>query len=131
MVIAGRAQIALEDPELGGSTRRALGQIMRATPGPVDLTAEIEESMELLRALVGSLIRIELIVGRDLPHVRGEAGQFRSVLMNLAVNARDAMPAGGVFRLEAGDLLMRLERLATQFPWSNEDARAAWAVSQS
>ena len=46
--------------------------------------------MELLRALVGSQIRIEVVVGRDLPPVRGEAGQFRRVLMNLAVNARDA-----------------------------------------
>ncbi|MCC7156988.1 MAG: PAS domain S-box protein [Bryobacterales bacterium] len=70
----------------------------------VDLNALILESLEMLRHLAGDQVRIVLQLGRRLPRVAGDAGQFHQVLMNLVANARDAMPAGGAISIETSDI---------------------------
>jgi len=58
----------------------------------VDVLAELSN---LLRRLIGSGITLNMVHGRDLPPVLVDQGQLEQVIINLVVNARDAMPQGG------------------------------------
>src|SRR5437588_6007946 len=49
----------------------------------------------LLRRLIGEKVKLDLVHGRDLWRVKVDVSQFEQVIVNLAVNARDAMPDGG------------------------------------
>lgn len=64
-----------------------------------DLNTLVANTATLLERVLGGLIRIELDLASDLPPILGEPVQLEQVLMNLAVNARDAMPEGGRLRL--------------------------------
>ena len=61
----------------------------------LDLTDVLAELVNLVRRLIGEHIELELIHGRDLGPVMVDQGQFEQVIINLAVNARDAMPDVG------------------------------------
>ena len=65
------------------------------TPKVVDVDARIEESLEMLRRMIGENITISHEAQALANHVRVDPGQFGQVITNLAVNARDAMPFGG------------------------------------
>jgi PAS domain S-box-containing protein len=69
---------------------------------PLDLNHEVEMVQRLLERTIPKMIRIELHLSRDLGIINGDPVQIEQVMMNLAVNARDAMPDGGrlVFRTE-------------------------------
>jgi two-component system cell cycle sensor histidine kinase/response regulator CckA len=56
--------------------------------------------MPLLRTLAGGSIRLEVRLGAELPPFRGDASQLEHMLLNLAVNAKDAMPQGGTMTVE-------------------------------
>jgi two-component system cell cycle sensor histidine kinase/response regulator CckA len=62
--------------------------------------ALIESVAALFRPLLGDAIRLELALPADIGRIRVDVGQFEQLLMNLAVNARDAMPDGGTLRIE-------------------------------
>lgn len=62
----------------------------------VDLNEVMRDTVRLLDRVLGEHIRIETSLATDLPAVRGEPGLLHQVVMNLAVNAKDAMPHGGV-----------------------------------
>ncbi len=64
-------------------------------PRPLDLNSLIEESGEMFRALLGEEIELTSEPGQPLGMVMADPGQMHRVLMNLLVNARDAMPNGG------------------------------------
>ncbi|MBB3590479.1 PAS domain S-box-containing protein [Rhizobium sp. BK529] len=66
---------------------------------PVDLRALVLGMTDLLKRSVGSTIMIETTVPDDLPLVSADANQVELALLNLAVNARDAMPDGGTIRI--------------------------------
>jgi two-component system cell cycle sensor histidine kinase/response regulator CckA len=69
-------------------------------PQPVNLNQMIRDSEELLRRLIGEDIELAINLAEDLGTVRADPPLFSQVLLNLAVNARDAMPTGGQLRLE-------------------------------
>jgi len=64
-------------------------------PRLFDVTDALAELSNLLRRLLGETIELSITHGRDLGLVRVDPGQFDQVIINLAVNARDAMPGGG------------------------------------
>lgn len=66
---------------------------------PLNLNREVEQVVKLLSRTVPKMIAIELELDPDLPNVHADQTQLEQVLMNLAVNACDAMPEGGKLRI--------------------------------
>ncbi|HSE06782.1 MAG TPA: response regulator, partial [Methylomirabilota bacterium] len=66
----------------------------------LDLNTTVEEISAMLRRLIGEDIDLLLTLGPDAGRVNADPGQLEQVLMNLAVNARDAMPSGGTLGVE-------------------------------
>ncbi|HEX9449264.1 MAG TPA: ATP-binding protein, partial [Dongiaceae bacterium] len=78
-------------------------------PRVLSITDVLAELSHLLRRLIGENIELNMIHGRDLKPVRVDQGQLEQVIINLAVNARDAMPDGG-------ELTIRTENVTTGEP---------------
>jgi two-component system cell cycle sensor histidine kinase/response regulator CckA len=84
-------------------------------PQVLDLGDALSDLTMLLRRLIGEKVKLELVHGRDLWPVKVDVSQFEQVIVNLAVNARDAMPDGGkltvrtanVTAAEAADLAQK------------------------
>ena len=68
-------------------------------PRVLDVTDVLVEVSHLLRRLIGESIELEVAHGRDLGLVKVDQGQLEQVVINLALNARDAMPDGGRLRI--------------------------------
>lgn len=75
-------------------------------PEVLDLPDTLGELAHLLNRLVGERVRLRMRHAPDLPPVRADKRQLEQVVMNLVVNARDAMPAGGEIRLETERLVL-------------------------
>ncbi len=71
-------------------------------PKVLNITDVIAELSNLLRRLIGSNIQLDVQHGRDIGLVRVDQGQLEQVIINLVVNARDAMTDGGRLSIEAG-----------------------------
>jgi CheY-like chemotaxis protein len=67
---------------------------------PVNLNDIVAEVVKMLRRVIGEDIRVESALDSSLGTVLADPGQLHQVIMNLAVNARDAMPAGGMLLIE-------------------------------
>ncbi|WP_207540949.1 PAS domain-containing protein [Sabulicella rubraurantiaca] len=70
-------------------------------PTPVDLRAVVEGMAALISSTLGPQIDVRVELGPDLPPVTADQNQLEMALLNLAVNARDAMPNGGMLTIEA------------------------------
>jgi PAS domain S-box-containing protein len=73
-------------------------------PSLLDLNAIVSEAGRMLRRLIGENIVLSTELAADLPAVRADRGQIEQVLLNLVVNARDAMPRGGALRIETAQV---------------------------
>lgn len=73
----------------------------------LDLTDVLADLRMLLARLVGKDIELKIDHGRDLWPVKADLGQFEQVAVNLAVNARDAMPEGGEITLRTRNVSMQ------------------------
>ena len=85
----------------GGLTRQILAFARKQVSDPVDLdlNATISGATKLLERLIGEHIAVKLSLAPGLPRVHADPRQLEQVLMNLAVNARDAMAAGGTLAI--------------------------------
>jgi two-component system cell cycle sensor histidine kinase/response regulator CckA len=121
-VINGYADIALSklapDHPAAGSVQEVLKAGMTAAelvqhllafshqqiiePGSLDINHLIESMSKMLRRLIGEHIRLDFIPSDEVGSIFADASQMRQVLMNLCVNARDAMPDGGTITIETG-----------------------------
>ncbi len=97
---------ALQGAQRGASlTQRLLAFARRQDlqVGPVNLAALVTEMEDLLKRSVGSMVSVEIAAPQHLPPVSADGNQIELALLNLVVNARDAMPDGGTIRVELTD----------------------------
>ncbi|HKW51965.1 MAG TPA: ATP-binding protein [Candidatus Eisenbacteria bacterium] len=73
-------------------------------PRLVDLNAIVSEMGKMLRRLIGESIDLVVVPAENLGAVKADAGHVEQVLMNLSVNARDAMPDGGRLTIETSNI---------------------------
>src|SRR5690349_14549688 len=73
-------------------------------PQVLDLGDALSDLTMLLRRLIGEKVKLDLVHGRDLWPVKVDVSQFEQVVVNLAVNARDAMPDGGKLTVKTANV---------------------------
>ena len=72
----------------------------------IDLNDVIVDLLQMIRSVIGEHITLDVHVGHDLEIVRADPGQMEQVLINLCVNARDAMSEGGVITIETKNVYL-------------------------
>lgn len=99
-------QITQNANRAAGLTRQllAFSRQQTLTPRVIDVGEVLSDVSHLIRRLVGERIEVTIVHGRNLGRVKVDQGQFEQVLVNLAVNARDAMPDGGTLSLRSRDV---------------------------
>ena len=98
-------QITLAAERAARLTRQLLVFAKRGSTEPeiLDLNAVLADTVSLLSRSIGPHIELVVRPARELPTIRADRGQVEQVLLNLAVNARDAMPAGGSLIMETAN----------------------------
>jgi signal transduction histidine kinase/CheY-like chemotaxis protein len=84
----------------------AFSRKQRLEPRPVDLNRIVTGIGDLLRSTIGGAIRIEPILGADLWPALADPNQIELVLLNLAINARDALEVGGSLTIETTNVAL-------------------------
>ena len=87
-------------------------------PKPIDPNTFIDSEIEFLQRTLGERIKVEPVLGKVLWHIEADESQLAAAILNLAVNARDAMPRGGTLTLAARNADIDADHCA-----SNPDAR--------
>jgi PAS domain S-box-containing protein len=125
-VITGYSDLLSKNLEAGHPGRKRLEQIQRAAeratgltrqllafsrkqvlePKVLDLNEVVADVEKMLDRLIGEDVQLVTVFGSDLGKVRADRGQVEQVLLNLVVNARDAMPRGGRLLLETSNAVL-------------------------
>jgi CheY-like chemotaxis protein len=131
-VILGHTELLLR--QAGEAQRGRLEQILKATqhasgltrqllafsrkqivdPKVLDLNALLSNLEGMLGRLIREDIDLAIVPGADLGQVKADPGQLEQVVMNLCVNARDAMPDGGVLRIETANAELDADHAAPE-----------------
>ena len=87
-------------------------------PEIFDTAGALTDLSNLLIRLLGETVRLDMVHGEDVGPIRADRGQFDQVIVNLAVNARDAMPGGGTLGIKTRrqDLLRPMNRAGETVP---------------
>jgi|WetSurMetagenome_2_1015567.scaffolds.fasta_scaffold06344_3 two-component system, cell cycle sensor histidine kinase and response regulator CckA len=125
-VISGNIELARMDINLSDAMTRCLDQMMKASDSAASLTRQllafsrrqliepkvlnlndlIRNVRQMLARLIGENIELKIMLFKDIGSVRVDPGQFEQVLVNLAVNGRDAMPDGGKLVIETSNITL-------------------------
>src|SRR5438105_11710272 len=110
---ASRLRRSLASAERGAQRATMLTQRLLAfsrrqvlDPRPLDLNKLIAAEADFLQRTLGEAIEVEAVGGGGLWRVEVDANEFERALLNLAINARDAMPDGGKLTLETGNTFL-------------------------
>jgi hypothetical protein len=123
-IITGYSQIVLSSLPDHDGNRPAVEQILKASeraasltrqllafsrrqkvqPKIIDLNALVQSMTTMLRRLIGEDVELHVGLGQNVGRVSADPGQIEQVIMNLAVNSRDAMPEGGSLTIETGNV---------------------------
>jgi two-component system cell cycle sensor histidine kinase/response regulator CckA len=90
----------------------AFGRKQVLQPEVLDLNQALAEMEKMLRRIIGEDIELVIDLAPDLGLVKADPGQLGQVIMNLAINARDAMPNGGTLTIETTNLELDAEQAA-------------------
>jgi signal transduction histidine kinase len=98
-------------------TRQLLGFARKQIISPriIDINSCVEATEKMLRRVIGEDIELRTILAPDLGAIRADPSQVDQVLMNLVVNAREAMPAGGRLTIETANVTLGEDYVATHF----------------
>ena len=99
-------------------------------PKPLDLREVVAHLSKMLERLLGATIRLELNAPPYIPLVHGDTGMIEQVLMNLSVNARDAMPKGGKLTISTSPVEID-ERYAATHPEARPGSFVCLRVSDT
>src|SRR5580698_9150347 len=141
MVISGYSEFLLErvgpDPRLRGPAQEISNATQRATsltrqllafsrkqmmaPKVLDLNEVVAENLKMLTRMIGEDIDLVMVPGPGLGAVRADPGQIDQVIMNLAVNGRDAMPQGGKLTIETANVALDESFARTHTPLAPGD----------
>jgi nitrogen-specific signal transduction histidine kinase/CheY-like chemotaxis protein len=128
-VITSYTQLVLQDLQSDDARRADLDEVQKAAvsasgltrqllafsrqqvlePRVLDVNEVVSAASKMLKRLIGEDVELVTVLGDPLGAVRVDAGQIEQVLVNLAVNARDAMPDGGKLTIETKDVELEAE----------------------
>jgi signal transduction histidine kinase/ActR/RegA family two-component response regulator len=102
----GLSEIVMASERAAALTRQLLTFSRRdtATTGPVDINETVTETMKLVGRMLGEKVTVEFDLGSDMDTIVGDVQQINQLIMNLAVNARDAMPDGGKITISTREM---------------------------
>jgi PAS domain S-box-containing protein len=107
-------QVALAAERATDLTRQLLAfsrqQVLQ--PEPTSMNDVVEEMLELLRRLIGEHIELDFRAEHDLRAILIDRSQLGQVILNLAINARDAMPDGGALVIRTANVVLDERRVA-------------------
>jgi diguanylate cyclase (GGDEF)-like protein len=144
MVIKSYSEIAQDDSSVGESPRKHLQEIQKASerataltrqllrfsrkqalaPEILNLNSEIQEVKQMLTRLISESIEVQTHLEPSLGLTKADRSQIEQIILNLAVNARDAMPDGGTLTIKTSN-----EELDDAFIASHRGARKGSYVS--
>ncbi|HUQ82510.1 MAG TPA: PAS domain S-box protein [Gemmatimonadaceae bacterium] len=124
--ILGNAQLASLSQPMSGELRECLTEIAGASHRaaaltrqllvfsrqeqidrrPVSLASTLNDFMRMLRRIIGEHIEVKLAIAPGVPSVLADPAQIEQVVLNLAVNARDAMPNGGRLEIDVDEVTL-------------------------
>ncbi|MCI0722906.1 MAG: ATP-binding protein [Acidobacteria bacterium] len=148
--VIGYAELALErspqDPQLrkylqiigeqgnkgAGLTRQLLAFARRQIlePRNIDVNEVVSETLGLLRTAIGAHIGVRTVLAPDLAAARVDPTQLEQTLMNLCVNARDAMPQGGQLLVETRDIEID-EEYCRRYPYAHPGRYVLLTISDT
>lgn len=94
-------------------------------PRPLNLAREIEAEMELLKRTLGNNVTLETRFDPEMPEVMADPGSLGQIVVNLAVNARDAMPKGGILTVSTRQATVATEEEARKLDAEGRTGRFA------
>jgi PAS domain S-box-containing protein len=135
-IISGYSGLLIEHPGIAEPLRGYVDEIRNASgraasltrqllafsrqqvlaPRVLDLNSVVSNIQKMLKRLIGEDIDLVTALGESLWPIMADPGQLEQVLMNLAVNARDAMPDGGVVTIETSNVKMDAASAQAHFP---------------
>ncbi|HZE97564.1 MAG TPA: response regulator [Planctomycetota bacterium] len=128
-----QAEEILRAGERAASLTRQLLMFSRRqilSPATLNLNDLAKQTQNMLRRLIGEDIELRTALDPALGSVKADPGQIEQVIMNLAVNARDAMPNGGRITIETGNVVLD-EDYASQHPGTKAGPHVMLAVSDT
>jgi PAS domain S-box-containing protein len=149
-IILVNTEFLQEEHEIGTQARRLTDEVKAAAehaadltrqlltfsrrqvtqPVPLDLNALLQSITKMIRRLIGEHIVLSADISPDLDVVLADKGQVEQVLINLCVNARDAMPEGGTINIEAMNIWIDAD-FCRHHPGAEEGRHVLLSVSDT